>query len=134
MRKSRFSEEQIVAILREADRTSVADAAKKHKVSEQTLYVWRKHFAGLAPADVKRLKALELENNRLKHVAAAQALDIAILKEAARGNGSARPGGGRPWTGSARCCRCRSDGSARSWGSRGPRSATGRRWQTTRWP
>ena len=48
-----------MAILRESDRTSVAEAAKKHKVSEQTIYVWRKHFAGLAPADVKRLKALE---------------------------------------------------------------------------
>jgi putative transposase len=68
MRKSRFSDEQIVAILREADRTSVAEAAKKHKVSEQTLYVWRKHFAGLAPADVKRLKALELENAKLKRL------------------------------------------------------------------
>ena len=58
MRKSRFTDEQIVAILRECDRTSVAEAAKKHKVSEQTIYVWRKHFAGLAPSDVKRLKAL----------------------------------------------------------------------------
>ena len=62
MRKSRLSDEQIVAILREAERTSLAEAAKKNKVSEQTIYTWRKHFAGLAPNDVKRLKALELEN------------------------------------------------------------------------
>lgn len=54
MRKSRFNDEQIAVILRESDRTPVAGAAKRRKVSEQTIYVWRKHFAGLAPTDVKR--------------------------------------------------------------------------------
>ena len=81
MKKSRFSEEQMVTILREADRTTVAEAAKKHKVSDATIYVWRKHFGQMEAADVKRLKALELENSRLKKLLAERDLDLEILKE-----------------------------------------------------
>jgi putative transposase len=96
MRKSRFTDGKIVAILRESDCTSVAEAAKKHKVGDQTIYVWRKHFARLAPADVKRLKALELENAKLMHLLAERDLEVDLMREVNRESGeptrASRPG------------------------------------------
>jgi putative transposase len=84
MKKSRFSEEKMVAMLRESDKTSVAEVARKNKVSEQTIYGWRKRFGGLEPADVKRLRQLEAENGKLKRLLAERDLEIDTMKEIAR--------------------------------------------------
>ena len=84
MKKTRFSEQQMVKILREADKSPVSEVAKKHGVSEVTIYAWRKRFGQLEPVDVKRLRALEAENGRLKKVLAERVMDIEILKEVAQ--------------------------------------------------
>jgi len=84
MKKTRFTEEQMVTILREADEKSVPEVAKKHGVSAQTIYGWRKHYGTLEPADVKRLRQLEHENGRLKKLVADLTLDLDILKEVSR--------------------------------------------------
>ena len=81
MRKGKFSEEQMVGIMRKADRDPVAQVAKKHGISEQAIYTWRQRFSGMTADDVKRLRQLEQENARLKKLLAERDLEIEVMKE-----------------------------------------------------
>ena len=82
MKGRRYSEEQIVRILKEVEGGKpVAEVCREHGVSEQSVYRWRTKYGGMEVSDVQRLKQLEDENARLKKLVADQALDIQLLKE-----------------------------------------------------
>jgi putative transposase len=82
MAKKRFTEEQIVAILREAEKAPTnEEVLRKHGISQQTFYRWKKMYANLGVTEVQRIKQLEKENRQLKELAGDQALAIQVLKE-----------------------------------------------------
>jgi len=86
MKKSRFSEQQIAYILKQADDgLSVEEVCRKAGVSQQTYYRWRKKYSGLMPSEVKRLRQLEEENGRLKQMVADLSLDKAMLQYVLKG-------------------------------------------------
>jgi putative transposase len=81
--KKRFTEEQIVAILRAAESgdQTVAELARHHGISEPTFYTWRRKYSGMEQAEVRRLRELEKENARLKRLLAERDVEVDVLKE-----------------------------------------------------
>ena len=85
MKKSRFTEEQIAFALRQAETgTAVAEVIRKMGVSEQTFYRWKKQYAGMGVAELRRMKQLEEENRKLKQLVADLSLDKAMLQDVIR--------------------------------------------------
>ncbi|EHK80067.1 insertion sequence transposase protein [Sinorhizobium meliloti CCNWSX0020] len=82
MKKQRFTEEQIIAVLKEQEAgAKAADLCRKHGISEATFYNWKAKYGGMEVSEAKRLKALEEENAKLKKLLAEQMLDAAALRE-----------------------------------------------------
>jgi putative transposase len=82
MKRSRFSEEQIIGILKEHQAgLSAGELCRRHGISDATFYKWRSRYGGMEVSDAKRLKGLEEENRKLKKLLAEQVLDNATLKE-----------------------------------------------------
>ena len=85
MKKSRFSEQQIAFVLRQAEEgTAIAEVCRKAGISEASFYNWRKKYGGLMPSEMKRLKQLEEENQRLKKLVADLSLDKEMLQDVIR--------------------------------------------------
>ena len=88
MRKSRFTDEQIISILQEHEAgAEVAELLRRHNISRETFYRWKRKFGGMNVSDAQRLKQLEAENARLKRIVADQALNLQVLKDVL----------GKPW-------------------------------------
>ena len=82
MRKSQFTEEQIVAILHESDASAKTnELCRRHGVADATIHRWRRKYGGLQVSDARRLKALEEENRQLKRIIADQALNLQVVKD-----------------------------------------------------
>ena len=82
MKKSRFTEEQIISILKEQDQgMKVSEICRKHGLSDQTFHNWKKKYGGLTVDELRRMKELEQENSRLKRAVADLTLDLQILKD-----------------------------------------------------
>jgi len=82
MKRSRFSEEQIIGILKEHEAgATAADLSRRHGISDATFYNWRSKYGGMEVSDAKKLKGLEAENAKLKKLLAEQMMDVATLKE-----------------------------------------------------
>jgi putative transposase len=88
MKRARFSEEQIITILKEAEGgAKVAELCRRHGISAATFYTWRSKYGGLEVSEMRRLRQLEEENRRLKSIVADQALDLRALKDVLAKNG-----------------------------------------------
>jgi putative transposase len=82
MKRRRFTEEQIIGILKEAEAgAQIRELSRRHGITEQTLFRWRNKYGGVGISEARRLKALEDENRKLKRIVADQALNLQVLKD-----------------------------------------------------